>query len=131
MDNRKGQMCTKCHKTKEYNANELKVKTTGELTKMCKSCHDRVSESRRDTAEEEKENGADEFDEALDGDDDAEGFTELTLEVFLDAISSEQKLRSFTALVDLSAIPNGGNDDDERLENAVEFVKKRVEAMIK
>jgi hypothetical protein len=59
----------------------------------------------------EKENKSMASDDALDGDDDTQGLTILTLKVFLDTIAAAQNLTTFTALVDLSEMSGSGNHD--------------------
>lgn len=117
------QICSKCKKAKPYNAEQFKLKGTGSLSKVCRSCLLQVSENytekKRDAKDAEKEKENQPEDGPEDEDDDALELTVLTLEVFLNTISSAQNLASFTALVDLSALSHGG----DRCERAKELAK--------
>jgi hypothetical protein len=121
MNNQAIKICSKCKKEKPHNADHFKVKgNKGTLSQVCKACLQQLSESytakKREAFDAEKENRSDDTEEE---DDDALELTVLTLEVFLNTISSAQNLVSFTALVDLSAMTGSG----DRVQRAKDLAK--------
>ena len=111
------QVCSKCKKSKELNSAHFKAKGMGGYSKVCKPCLEYIShknaEKRRDAKEADRDNRADMSDGTEDDDTDASltvNLTELELDIFLESIASNENLRSFVALVDLSAISETARD---------------------